>query len=738
MTACLKTTAALALALVFGTTLPAPAQDVNEAVEKAMKAASEKVAPLIVKIDTSGGTETIRGGGPGRGGPPQGPGIRKGLGPTTGLIVSADGYIITSAFNFANKAMDIVVSVPGRERFVADVVSTDHTRMITLLKLKPKDAKKPISGLPVPVPFPKSEMEMGQWALALGRTLDPNLDHPPSISAGIISAKNRIWGKAIQTDAKVSPVNYGGPLTALDGRVFGVLVPASSRGEDETAGVEWYDSGIGFAIPLEDVLAALPRLKEKKNLHRGLLGVTPKPGGDMYNAPAVIGSIMPDSAASRIGLKVDDTITHIDGQPIPNYSTVMHILGPRYEGDEVEVRIKRGDKEEVFPKVRLSGISATVTAFLGVLPMRDDPGPGVEIRYVFPKSPAEIAGLKGGDRLMKIGTAATPTLAPLANRAALTAAIARLGANAEVKFEVKRKAGGKTETVTAKLVPAEATLPAILPLPSSVGKALEKPKAVPMPPVKIDPKKGPKLPEPPKKPDTSLAFQDKPKPGDFDKDEPKEKKDEKPKIETGLLKRKNEALGREYWVYVPRTYDPNVSHGLMVWFHDAGRGAKDADDMKAIWQGFCEDYNFIMMGSKSQNNDGWLASETEGVMMDVKAVLGQYTIDRARVLAHGMGVGGQMAFYIGFNARDTFRGVATVGAVLGTSPKDKIPNQPLSFFISGGDKDPLIKEIRDSKTVLEEKKYPIIYREMKDTGKQYFLTDVFEDLQKWMDSLDQI
>src|SRR5438045_3720475 len=83
-------------------------------------------------------------------------------------------------------------------------------------------------------------------ALALGRTW-ASADAPPSVSVGIISALDRIWGKAVQTDAKVSPVNYGGPLVDVQGRVQGILVPASPRGQDETAGHEWYDSGIGFA-----------------------------------------------------------------------------------------------------------------------------------------------------------------------------------------------------------------------------------------------------------------------------------------------------------------------------------------------------------------------------------------------------------------------------------------------------------------------------------------------------------
>src|SRR5262249_52477606 len=156
------------------------------------------------------------------------------------------GFVITSSFNFANKPSDVFVGVPGRkDRFRAQVIATDHTRMLTLLKIDAKD-------LPVPTVCPKKDIVVGQWALALGRTLDPDLEHPPSFSAGIVSATGRIWGKAIQTDAKVSPTNYGGPLVSIDGRVLGVLVPLSPRGTDDTAGFDWYDSGIGFAIPLED------------------------------------------------------------------------------------------------------------------------------------------------------------------------------------------------------------------------------------------------------------------------------------------------------------------------------------------------------------------------------------------------------------------------------------------------------------------------------------------------------
>src|SRR5262249_24167532 len=149
---------------------------------------------------------------------------------------------------------------------------------------------------------------------------------PPSVSVGIISALNRIWGKALQTDAKVSPTNYGGPLVDLEGRVQAVLVPASPQAEGETAGVGRDDSGIGFGSPLEDVNTALPRLKLGKDLKKGMLGVTMQ-GNDQYATAPAVGSVAPGSAADKAGLKQGDIIVSIDDKPVASYAQLLHQLG---------------------------------------------------------------------------------------------------------------------------------------------------------------------------------------------------------------------------------------------------------------------------------------------------------------------------------------------------------------------------------------------------------------------------
>src|SRR5262249_61713783 len=119
-----------------------------------------------------------------------------GSGPPSGLIVGGDGYIIPSAFNFANKPSQIRVSVHGhKERYVAKVVATDQTRMLTLLKIDLEAGVK----LPLPVAAPKKDMKIGHTAIAVGRTLGLSPEAPPSVSARIINAVAPLSPKPIHT-----------------------------------------------------------------------------------------------------------------------------------------------------------------------------------------------------------------------------------------------------------------------------------------------------------------------------------------------------------------------------------------------------------------------------------------------------------------------------------------------------------------------------------------------------------
>ncbi|MGL4553282.1 MAG: PDZ domain-containing protein [Gemmataceae bacterium] len=676
-----------------------PAQDLDDVFEKATQAAVKHVSPFVVKIETSGGTEAVSTGGPR-------PGlVRRGSGPTTGVIVSADGYVISSAFNFANKPTTIRVSLPGtNERKVARVVATDQARMLTLLKLAalPAGVK-----LPVPVAVKKDEMKVGTTALAIGRTLNAETDDLPSVSVGILSAVERIWGRAVQTDAKVSPTNYGGPLIDLGGRVYGILVPASPQAEGELAGFEWYDSGIGFAVPLEDINAILPRMmkgteKDPVVLRQGFLGVTMQAGEEMFEKKPVLGTVQPGSPADKAGLKPGDTVVAVEGKEVTNFAQMRHQLGKKYEGDPVAFKILRDGKEVPFEKVILgSGVAAYNQPFLGILPVRDDNEPGVEVRFVYPKSPADAAGIKEGDRVMKVGRADLPPAAPMipvAGRDGLMDALGVGRPGQDVKVEVKRKAGGKVETLTVKLGELPEAVPDKLPERSTAKKA------------------GLKLGEKP--------------PADGPK-----------KPETGLQKLTLAATGQEYWVYVPENYDPRVSCGVMVWLHPLGKNKeRDFEDFSSSWATYCDDHNLILV---CPPKDGaWTGVDSDFIVQTVRNVAATYTVDLRRVVAHGMGVGGEMALYLGFKERAVIRGVAPVGAPLAGTVKERITTQPVAFYLMVGDKDRALEAIKDTNDRLKKARYPVTLREIKNMGHEYIDgklgVPTLEELVRWNDSLDRI
>ena len=696
----------------------APSDDIDALQEKAIKAAVARVAPSVVQIETSGGADLI-GSGP-RGGQQ----IRKGAGPTTGLVVAADGYVISSAFNFANKPSAIFVAVPGRkERLVARLVATDQTRMLTLLKV---DA----TALPVPTPAPKKQLRVGQTVLALGRTWT-GVDLAPSLSVGILSALDRIWGKAVQTDAKVSPVNYGGPLVDLLGRVIGVLVPASPRGQDETAGVEWYDAGIGFAVPLEDINAVLPKLREGKDLKRGILGVSLE-SEDLIGGQPVVALVAPDSTAIRAGLKTGDVIIEIDGKPVLRQAHMMHLLGGKYENDTISLKVRRGKEVIAFPKLTLAASQgAFMQPFLGVLPLRDDPELGEGVRQVFPKSPADIAGIKPGDRIMKLGFGPGPLL-PFSGRDQLTSVLDRLPIGSVIHLELTRQESKKTEKVDVTLGTMSTDIPDILTEPASLNKALA-PRKMARPP---EPG-APGLPDggrrtPPRNRGTPAASESKPA--------AKDAKAPAKKAETGTIKRTTPAGDHEYWLAVPKNYDPNTAHALVVWLHPAGRARdkdRETEQIISAWEDYCQDKHIILLCPKAESETGWVGSETEFIVSILQTVASEYTIDRQRVVAHGLGMGGQFAYYLGFNAHDWFRGVAVANAALNSQPREELGRQRLAFFVVAGIKDALKEAIEDGRKRLEEWKYPVVYRESADLDSQYLDASTLDELVRWIDSLDR-
>lgn len=291
----------------------------------AFREAAAKARSSIVRIEGFGGV--ARASASGYSAP--------GEGPTTGLIVSADGWIVTSTFNFLRKPPVITVVSAEGKRHVAQLLGRDETRKICLLKVDG------VTDWPVPQYAPHEALKVGQWAVASGMGFGAT---EPVLSVGIVSATSRISGKAVQTDANTSPANYGGPLIDLEGRVIGVCVPLSPGNRAAAAGAEWYDSGIGFAIPLDGLDSLLARLKAGERLQHAFLGVRAAPFGDPPTG-AVAEEVVPDSPAAKAGLVANDKITMCGGTKVLDVPHLATLMGRYLAGDSVEVVVERGGQE---------------------------------------------------------------------------------------------------------------------------------------------------------------------------------------------------------------------------------------------------------------------------------------------------------------------------------------------------------------------------------------------------------
>ena len=307
---------------------------------RVVQAAVNQVQPALVQIETVGGAQPVMDG-------PQGvreEGFRLADGPTTGVIVSNDGLILTSSFNFARNPSIITVTLSDGQRLVAKLLGRDEIRRLAVLTVE-ADGE-----LPVPTWVPRNEMRVGQYAIACGRGIGL-ADNPPFISVGIVSALDRRNGNAVQTDAKVSPINYGGPLLDIDGRILGILVPKAGSG-GALAGAEWYDSGIGFAIYKRDIDEVFDRLVAGDVIEQGKIGIVLVPDNDSLVPdflksffPAAkgvkIGNVMAGSPGKVADLREGDRVLSVDGQAVGDVEELLRRLSDRAAGESITLEIKR-------------------------------------------------------------------------------------------------------------------------------------------------------------------------------------------------------------------------------------------------------------------------------------------------------------------------------------------------------------------------------------------------------------
>jgi serine protease Do len=669
--------------------LAADDADVATLEQQALSDAVDAVADSVVQIRTIGGLDRLDQ-------------QELAQGPTTGLIVSADGYVVSSAFNFAQEPTSILVRLPGGEQRPAEIVGRDANRMLVLLKV---DAAEP---LPVPQAAAMDEVRPGDWAVAVGRTYSAER---VSVSVGVVSALDRMHGRALQTDANVSAANYGGPLVDVHGSVLGVLAPmAPQSGAAETsavAGAEYYDSGIGFAVPLTHIFDVLDRWKEEKELKRGLLGVSLK-SGNPHATPPTITAVWPRSPAAEAGWKPKDRIIAVEGKAVDSQTDLRFQVTPRYAGDTFEVTIRRakGDAaEELKTEVTLSDeLPAYRHAFLGVLPERgaakvapakegDEPAEedetsdekeaktvesvaGVTIRAVWPDSPADRAGLRAGDRITQLGEEKV---------ASIGEAIAQLNA----------KSAGDELTVHATRDDEELKLDVQLAeLPVDVLSSSDLP--------------------------------DREEDGDA-------KKAEDAKLEE--LKLPEMSQTARYY----RPTGDGVPLGLLVWLGDGKEESGEA--MLEAWKDVCRRDRLVLLMPEPGDKAGWSTDDMEYLAKLLQTAVGRFRTDPQRVVLAGDGKAGQLAYALAFQGRKLIRGVAVIDSPLPRTLElpDNNPNERLAILSVETQNTPLSLLIRQDREKLAEGGYPATQIVRRGEASRQAMLDATTrgKIARWIDGLDR-
>ncbi|MBF2000334.1 MAG: trypsin-like peptidase domain-containing protein [Synechococcales cyanobacterium M58_A2018_015] len=320
-------------------------------------AAVRQVGPAVVRIDTE---RTItRNPDPffndpffrrffGDGLIPPGPYEERLQGQGSGFIVSSDGTILTNAHVVADADRVTVILKDGR-RFDGVVRGVDEVTDLAVVKING-------SGLPVASLGDSDQVEVGDWAIAVGNPF--GLDN--TVTLGIVSTLNRSSAMAgipdkrldfIQTDAAINPGNSGGPLLNQNGEVIGINTAIRANA-----------AGIGFAIPINKAKEVMPQLARGQRVVHPYIGVqianlTPdlaKQNNSDPNAtvmlPEVTGvlvmGVVPNSPAAAAGIRRGDVITEIDGQTITSADQLQNLVERSGLGKTLRVTIRRGNSSQ--------------------------------------------------------------------------------------------------------------------------------------------------------------------------------------------------------------------------------------------------------------------------------------------------------------------------------------------------------------------------------------------------------
>lgn len=258
----------------------------------------------------------------------------------SGVVIHADGYIVTNDHVVARSADHQVTFADGR-KYDARVISRSPSHDLAVLKIDPEEALTPLA-------LGRSDdLMVGEDVVAIGNPF--GLEN--TVTRGVVSAVNRevrfsdevVYRDLIQTDASINPGNSGGPLLNILGELIGINTAIRVDADN-----------VGFAIPVDHLRAVLPDMLDITKLRQVQLGMRVE--GDQATVVAVV----PGSPADRAGVKIGDVLREVGGRPIGrDVDFYISMLG-RGPDDVVPMKLVRSGrprrvKVRLLPVAQLDG-----------------------------------------------------------------------------------------------------------------------------------------------------------------------------------------------------------------------------------------------------------------------------------------------------------------------------------------------------------------------------------------------
>ena len=295
--------------------------------EGSVEEVANSVLPSVVKITVQG---------------------QQGEGSGSGVILSSDGVILTNnhVVEVAEGGGTLSVSFDDGSSAEAEVVGTDPLTDLAIIQAKD------VSGLTPATLGSSDNLDVGEEVVAVGSPFGLEA----TVTTGIVSALARPVSAgdstststdttypAIQTDAAINPGNSGGPLVNMQGQVVGInssIRTSSSMGEGGSI-------GLGFAIPLDQVLPIIDQLRNGETPTHARLGVTVTDASsrDGLLTGAGISSVSDGSAAADAGLEEGDVVTEVDGRLVSGSESLVATIRGYRPGDTVTLTVQRDGEE---------------------------------------------------------------------------------------------------------------------------------------------------------------------------------------------------------------------------------------------------------------------------------------------------------------------------------------------------------------------------------------------------------